>query len=163
MILKKIIKVIFIILCLITWVGVFALDDYTWQDSYINNNDYFLYKKYSNVLDLTCIYCWFKQPVNSIGLVDKNETKYLGNNIYFIKLIWVNKEFGSSKKTEVFSHFTDCYNKKNGWLKNGNNIPDINTDMSTVKWSSFSDNKEVDDSQALYEEQCKFLQERFKK
>lgn len=162
---KKILKVLIVLSFIIGYFVLNAWSDYSWEQRYLaeKGDKWILYKKFANVADPIHFYSFIKTPTTRIGMFDKTITQKLTDGVYYVRLLWVDKELGGGVTEEDFKYIIDCDNKKEGWKKgkNGNEnieLSEINT--IDVSWSGFYENEEKYPESATSKElQCKILED----
>ncbi len=149
-------------LIVIFFVGFWVLSawsDYTWEERYLGakGNNALVFSKQANVIDPLYFYTLFVTPVTRIGFVLRSDVVKKGDDVYFVREIWANKEIGGDTTEEEFRYFIDCKNKKDGWLYEdgkSENAPSADIDQSRVRWSSRDDESKA---KRVMEEECKLL------
>lgn len=151
---RKIFTYLLIAIVVFGYFGLSAYSDYTWDKKYLQQKteDWIVYSIQANFIDPIHPYTIIKQPVSRLGLIDKAALKEIKDNVYFIKMLWVDKEFGGGEiKEETFRYLLDCENYRTGWGSGGKNIGEGNIDLSSIEWSGVS---ESDEAYRVYKEEC---------
>lgn len=160
---KKTLTIIGIILLIAGYYLLNAWSDYTWESRYLSSmgSNWILYKKFANVVDPIHFYSIIKTPTTRIGMFDKTLTKEISNGVYYVRLLWADKELGGGVTEQDFRYLMDCNKKQGGWKKgkDGSESVDPSEIYSTeIIWSSFYENEKNDPiASKLYEEECDFL------
>jgi hypothetical protein len=138
-------KNIFIGILVICLIGAYyyftAISDYNWHTSYIKSKqaNWLLFSQQANTVNPIYFYSFFKSPVNRLMFINKQETKKIKDDIYFVSVLTADKEIGEGQiKEETLTYLIDCKNLQTGW--NGQNKVDKNNiNLKTIFWSKFDD------------------------
>lgn len=141
---KKTFITILVILGIVGYFYLTAKADYSWHEKYIAQKqpDWTLFSQQANVIDPIHVYTFFKSPVVRLGFIDNHKVKNIQNKIYFVNVLWANRDIGGgSIKEEISSYLIDCNDLRTGW--NGNeSVDENNIDLKKITWDK-SDNKDA--------------------